>query len=135
VSENPPVDLGALRPTADYAARLQAGEIAFQNCERCGESVFFPRVLCPGCGSTRLSWRQSAGAGTVYSATTVHRRDHDPYTVGLIDLDEGIRVMTWIDDAQPDVPPIGWRAVVSVAEVNGQPALRASLQAAEVNRA
>jgi uncharacterized protein len=134
MSGNPRVDFQALRPGADYAARLQAGEVAFQHCERCGESVFFPRVLCPSCGSTRLSWRHSEGAGTVYSATTVHPRDQDPYTVGLIDLDDGVRVMTSIDDAQPDVPPIGRRVVVSVAELNGQPALRASLQAAKVNR-
>ncbi len=134
MSDDSRVDFQALRPGADYTARLQAGEIAFQHCERCGESVFFPRVLCPSCGSTHLSWRESGGAGTVYSATTVHGRDHDPYTVGLIDLDEGIRVMTWIDDADPDVPPIGRRATVSVAEVNGQPALRASLRATEVQR-
>jgi uncharacterized OB-fold protein len=71
----------------------------------------------------------------VYSATTVHSRDQNPYTVGLIDLEEGIRVMTWIDDAEPDVPPIGQRVLVSVAEVNGQAALRASLQPVQVNRA
>ncbi len=134
MSDDPPVDFRTLKPGADYADRLGAGEIAFQHCERCGESVFFPRVLCPGCGSTRLSWRRSEGAGTVYSATTVHARDQDPYTVGLIDLDEGIRLMTWIDDAEPDVPPIGQPVVVSVAEVNGQPALRAALQASEGDR-
>jgi uncharacterized OB-fold protein len=64
----------------------------FQRCAACDVVLGYPRVLCPGCGGRDLSWIESAGAGTVYSATTVHTRE-EAYAVLLVDLDEGVRVM------------------------------------------
>ena len=64
----------------------------FQRCGGCGALLAYPRVLCPGCGARDLEWEQSAGNGTVYSATTVHTRE-ETYGVCLVDLDEGVRVM------------------------------------------
>jgi uncharacterized protein len=68
----------------------------FQRCSSCGSAIHPPRPLCPVCGSTALAFAESAGAGTVYSTTTVHAREgsHD---VSLVDLDEGYRVMTAVD--------------------------------------
>lgn len=117
-----------MTPSTDYWGRLNEGFVPYQHCEDCGKSVFFPRVLCNNCGSTALGWRESAGLGTVYSATTVHERNADPYTVALIDLAEGIRVMARLDGATPDEPPIGRTVVVVAGQVDGQPALLGSLQ-------
>ena len=64
----------------------------FQRCAACGLLLGYPRVLCPGCGGRDLAFEESAGQGTVYSATTVHTRE-EAYTVLLVDLDEGVRVM------------------------------------------
>ena len=64
----------------------------FQRCGACGALLGYPRVLCPACGSRDLEWEESAGRGTVYSATTVHTRE-EAYGVCLVDLDEGVRVM------------------------------------------
>jgi hypothetical protein len=68
----------------------------FHRCSVCAAAVHPPRPLCPVCGSTALAFEESAGAGTVYSTTTVHAREgsHD---VSLIDLDEGYRVMAPVD--------------------------------------
>ena len=49
-------------------------------------------MLCPRCGARDLAWEESAGGGTVYSATTVHSREGE-YGLCLVDLDEGVRVM------------------------------------------
>lgn len=118
------------RPGAEYAERVAAGEVPYQRCTACGQAIFSPRVLCTNCGSTALAWEGSGGHGTVYSATTVFLRNVDPYTVGLIDLDEGIRVMTRIDDAVAGEPPIGRPVQVSVGELDGAPVLRARLSEA-----
>jgi uncharacterized OB-fold protein len=117
----------SLHPGPDYWERVRGGAVPYQSCDACGRAVFFPRVLCPFCGSTELSWRDSAGRGTVYAATTVHVRDRDPYTVALVDLEEGIRIMTRIDGAVPDQPPIGRPVLVVAGELNGEPALLGSL--------
>ena len=68
----------------------------FQRCASCDAAVHPPRPLCPACGSTELGFEESAGAGTVYSTTTVRGREgsHD---VSLVDLDEGYRVMSTVD--------------------------------------
>jgi uncharacterized protein len=122
----PPVDFEASRPAQRYRELVGEGGVHYQACVDCRRPLFPPRVLCPACGSTRLEWRESAGTGTVYSATTVHARDAEPYTIALVDLDEGIRVMVTIADATPDDPPIDARVTVTVGEVDGELALMAS---------
>ena len=64
----------------------------FQRCGACHAAVHPPRVLCPRCGGRDLAWEESAGRGTVYSATTVYTRE-ETYGVCLVDLEEGYRVM------------------------------------------
>ena len=81
----------------------------FQRCAGCGALLAYPRVLCPGCGSRDLGWEESAGDGTVYSATEVHTRE-EIYGVCLVDLDEGVRVMA------VGAPQIGGRVALRVEE-------------------
>ena len=67
----------------------------YQRCDACGAVVHHPRVLCPMCGATELSWEVSKGEGTVYSTSTVFTRE-ESYDVSLVDLDEGYRVMSTV---------------------------------------
>jgi uncharacterized protein len=90
-------DAEALPPGRAYEQALARGRVLFARCETCREPAFPPRVLCPTCGSTDVAWRESEGTGSVYSETTVHRREGS-HQVALVDLDEGIRVMTAGDD-------------------------------------
>lgn len=52
--------------------------------------------MCPVCGSRDLGWEESAGLGTVYSSSDVHTRE-GAYNVALVDLDEGLRVMSTVE--------------------------------------
>lgn len=91
------------RPPAEvYRRYLESGRLGFQLCGGCGAAVFYPRVLCPACGSPDLAWETSAGRGTVYATTTVYRRDADPYNVALVDLDEGFRMMSRVESIPPE---------------------------------
>jgi hypothetical protein len=81
----------------------------FQRCAACGALLSYPRVLCPACGSAELAWEMSGGAGTVYSATTVHGREGS-HGLCLVDLDEGVRVMA------AGAPEIGARVALRVEE-------------------
>lgn len=106
-------------PDAEYQQLLKEGILAFQRCESCSTAVFPPRVLCPRCGGTSLSWEASAGAGMVYSTTALHPRDAEPYNVSLVDLDEGYRLMTNIVDIDADEVRIGMRVRVRVSTTRG----------------
>ncbi len=66
-------------------------------------------MLCPVCGSGALDWRESAGRGTVYATTAVHSRDRDPRNVVLVDLDEGFRMMSRVEDVPAEEVEIGTR--------------------------
>jgi uncharacterized OB-fold protein len=108
-----------LAPHAAYLEGLARGELLYQRCGDCGAAVFPPRVLCTQCGSTALDFEVSAGEGTVYSATAVTQRDADPYSVCLVDLDEGFRMMSSVVDIPADDVEIGMRVTARCEPVEG----------------
>ncbi len=96
-------------PNATYIAHLAKGELAYQWSPVADRPVFYPRLVCPYSGSTKLEWRISKGLGTVYSTTTVHPVEGKPFNVSLIDLDEGFRMMSRVEDIDSDRVKIGMR--------------------------
>ncbi len=99
----------AQSPLAIYQQHLENGELAYQWSVPAGRAVFYPRVICPQSGSNQLEWRISAGRGTVYATTVTHPREGAPYNVALIDLDEGFRMMSRVEDIAPEAVRIGMR--------------------------
>ena len=95
-------------PTAVFWEALGEGRLLLQRCTTCGTTFHRPRLVCPSCGSTAWRWIESAGAGQVYSATTVMRavgafREEAPYELVLVDLDEGARVFGRVARGQPAI--------------------------------
>ena len=58
-------------PGTEYERFLKSGEFRLQHCTACAKQIYYPRTLCPFCGSIKLEWRVTSGRGTVYSTTTV----------------------------------------------------------------
>lgn len=115
--EGSPSHLSA--PLRQYERGLAEGELRFQRCLHCERAVFYPRVLCPFCGGRRLAWETSTGEGVVYSTTTVHAREQDPYNIVLIDLAEGFRMMSRVIGTPSQQVRIGERVIFAVAEGQG----------------
>jgi uncharacterized protein len=109
----------AQSPLAVYQHHLDNGELAYQWSPAANRAVFYPRVLCPYTGSDRLDWRVSAGLGTVYATTVTHPRAGEPYNVALIDMDEGFRLMSRVEDIAPEVVKIGMRVRFRVHRPTG----------------
>ncbi len=92
-------------------------QLMLQRCGSCQHVFYYARRLCPACGSTELSWQASSGRATVYSASQVqvafqgpHWQSQLPYTVGLIDLTEGPRMLSrWVGPSG-QTPQVGQRA-------------------------
>ena len=116
-----------MRPVADadtepYWAGIAGGELRLQRCEACQAVVFYPRAVCPHCLGSPLRWFTGAGTGRVYSYTVAHRAfgefaSQAPFTVALIDLDEGPRMMARIVDAGPGGVRIGMPVRMVVREI------------------
>jgi len=98
-------------PLGVYIEHCNKGELAYQVTPE-GRPVFFPRVVAPGTGGTRLEWRVSKGLGTVHATTVVYAKDKQPWNVALIDVDEGFRMMSRVEDVDPMQVKIGMRVKV-----------------------
>jgi uncharacterized protein len=106
-------------PALTYRRYLENGQLGYQRCADCSAAIFYPRTLCPICGSGALGWRESAGRGTVYATTALHGRNRDPRNVVLVDLDEGFRMMGRVEGVPAEEVEIGTRVLFEVRRGEG----------------
>lgn len=112
-----PQSAAPVGPEAQYQRFLQEGRFMLQRSVSTGRYVFYPRVAIPGTGETDLEWVEAAGTGRIY-AITVNRSRNASHNVALIDLDEGVRMMSRIADLE--TAAIGSRVRARVVEEDGQ---------------
>jgi uncharacterized OB-fold protein len=86
--------------SAPFWEATRQKQLVIQYCAVCREWVWYPRAFCPACLSPNLAWRAVSGKGSVY-AISVHRRaispefkDRTPYAVALVELTEGVRMLS-----------------------------------------
>jgi len=89
------------------------GRIELAKCNQCGFIPWYPRLMCPDCQSTDMSWVTMSGNGTVYSFSVTRAgggrawREHLPFVLAYVELDEGPIMMTNIVDCDPDTVEVG----------------------------
>lgn len=88
--------------------------LVLPRCRACATFVWYPRTFCASCHSSGVDWVEVSGRGTVYSFTVSHRgmgpwREHAPYVIAYVELEEGPRVLTNLVGADPDSVRIGDR--------------------------
>jgi len=107
---------------AQHQAALAEGKFLIQQCNDCSKHIYFPREVCPHCGSDAVQFASPSGQGTVYAVTTVRRKPADggDYNVSLVDLDEGPRLMSRVDNLKPDEVKIGQRVKARVVVADGK---------------
>lgn len=100
---------------------VQADELRIQQCTSCGTLHHPPVVRCPRCGSYELGYQVASGRGTVYSSVEVHHPQVPgfdyPVVVGLVELEEGTRLLTELVDIDPERVEIGMPVEVAFEEV------------------
>ncbi|HEX6421585.1 MAG TPA: OB-fold domain-containing protein [Acidimicrobiales bacterium] len=78
-----------------------------------GRAVWYPRDVDPAAPDRPFEWREAAGTGTVYAASVHHRpgpgRDpaDGPYVVALVELPEGVRMLTNVVGCPPEEVAVG----------------------------
>lgn len=89
---------------------LKQGRVCIQRCGACEEWVFYPRSHCPHCLSDNLQWHAVSGAATLHTFTIArqptapHFADEVPQLIGVVDLDEGVRMTcTLVNVAEQDI--------------------------------
>jgi len=95
----------ASRPFFDATLR---GELLLQRCGACGRWMWPAKVRCIECLADGLEWTPASGRATLYSYTLVHQlvhpgfKDGMPYNLALVDLEEGVRVVSRLIGVTPD---------------------------------
>jgi uncharacterized OB-fold protein len=83
-------------------------ELLIQKCEECHNLIMYPKLFCPHCLSPNLQWEKSSGKGKIYSYSVVHAyaptafSKDVPYIVAVVELDEGVRMMSSIVQCNPE---------------------------------
>lgn len=95
-----------------YWEGLRQGELRIQRCENCEHHIFYPRSICPHCSSDQISWVVATGKGTIYSYTVAHQAfgmfaEEVPFVVAIVELEEGVRLMTRIVDGPRERVAVG----------------------------
>ncbi|MCX7961327.1 MAG: Zn-ribbon domain-containing OB-fold protein [Burkholderiales bacterium] len=85
--------------TERFWRALAEGRLTTTRCAACARLAFPPRPFCPHCWHRSVEWVELRPGGTVYSSTVVHAAPavfaHEaPYRVGIVDLDDGLRIAT-----------------------------------------
>ena len=99
-------------------------KLLIQECQDCRSKIFYPRKYCPDCGSANLGWSQASGKAKVFSYTITMAgveakfADDLPYVLALVELEEGIRMMTRIVECDPEKVGIGMDVEVVFEELN-----------------
>ncbi len=111
-------------PETVFKAGLAEGRFLLQRCEQTGRCVFYPRVLSPYSGQPLATWVEASGQGVVYSTTVIRQKpEHGGnYNLALIDLVEGARMMSRVEDIAPEAVRIGMAVTAFIgADDKGEP--------------
>jgi len=115
--------------SAEFYKFCNEHELRFQRCTDCRTWRHIPRDMCAKCGSFAYEWARSSGKGTVFSWTTARQpmmpqfADKIPYSPVIVELEEGVRMVTWLTDVTPDELQLGMPVEVVFDEVTPEFAL------------
>jgi len=98
--------------TAAFWDGCAAGRLVLPRCDECDELIWYPRRMCPFCGSLAVTDTEVSGRGTVYSYSVIRRgagpfRDAGPYVLAMVQLAEGPIMMTNLVDCDLDAIEVG----------------------------
>ena len=124
-----PVPAGKPRPQPrgeeeHFFAAAARGRVGLCRCRGCGRS-FLPRAICPFCHAGEPEPVEASGRGELYSFTVCHRagmpgfESDVPYVVGLVELEEGVRMVANVVSVAPDEVNIGM-PLVAIFEERGE---------------
>ena len=92
-------------------------------CNKCGHISFPGRLICPECHAKDFESFNLSGKGTLVTYTIIRTAPTDfldlaPYAVGIIELEEGIKIMGQITDCVPEDLKIGEKLIAKFRRMN-----------------
>jgi len=123
VNEKPSPEITSLN--REYFEGCALGELRVRRCLACEARFRFAHEWCPVCWSGELGWVKASGRGKVSHFSIVHQAPSPafepdaPYVIALVELDEGVRMMSTIKGCAPHEVAIGMRVEAGFEARNG----------------
>lgn len=105
-----------------YWEAAARGELLYQECPGCGHRQLYARPCCMSCGAD-AEWKQASGRGTVCTFTVIRQNwaqpfhSMAPYVVAMVDLEEGVRMMSNISHCEPEDVYVGMPVEAYIVKV------------------
>lgn len=120
--------LPEIRPeTKPYWDACKKHELLIPKSKDSGELFFYPRAMSPGDDmSEDIEWVKSKGKGKVWTFSVHHMgpskayKGDPPHVVALVEMDEGVKMMTNIIDCDPHDVQIGMEVEVVFDDVTDE---------------
>lgn len=107
------MDMDTVYPSQDAVSApwfeaAAAGKLLLQRDPQTGKAQFYPRAHVLGAPDGEPEWFEASGLGTLYTFTvvkrSVHREfaGHAPFTLAIVQLEEGPRMTSWVVDVPED---------------------------------
>jgi uncharacterized OB-fold protein len=93
-----------------YWQALEEGKLIFPRCRACNNAWLPPRRECPSCLAADWDWETASGAGRLISWVVYHIAYNEafaerlPYTVAVVELAEGPRMITNLLESTDQTP-------------------------------
>ncbi len=104
-----------------YWQGLRDGKLLIQKCSNCGTLRHPPQPMCEQCQSLEWTTIESEGKGTIYTYTVMHYPEIPPFDypnpIVLVELNEGVRIVSQLIDADPEQIAIGLPVEMEIKEV------------------
>jgi len=96
----------------EFYKHINQGKLLAGKCSKCGKVHLPPRPLCDNCYSKEFEWTEIPCTGKLVSYTIIHIAPAQfqslaPYPVGIIQLENGLRLPGIIRDMAPESIKIG----------------------------
>jgi uncharacterized OB-fold protein len=95
-------------PAPQYAREIpQRYRLEAARCTACRKVAFPPRRVCPSCHAESFETIQLTEEGKLVTWTVIHVAPSDfseqaPYVIGIVELQEGVRITAQIVDCEPE---------------------------------
>ncbi|MFQ6088494.1 MAG: Zn-ribbon domain-containing OB-fold protein [Candidatus Methanofastidiosia archaeon] len=106
-----------------FFENLKKGRFTTTQCKNCGEILWQPRLICPHCNSGEMKWVELPKEGKLYAFTQLNvgvpmgfEKDL-PYCVGVVELENKLKILTRIDGASYDDLKIGMALKLKIFEL------------------
>lgn len=108
--------------TREYWDAAKREVLLISRCGTCGKAFHYPRPFCPTCWGEDVHWEEASGRAVLYTYSVVRRNDlapfdgRVPYVAGIVELEEGPRMMTDVVEVAPEDVAIGMALQVTFVE-------------------